>query len=556
MRDAIINGGETEWPKFIKRLQDLGVIGGVGMLMRSEAAGDPASPLADAILEFQGLTKILLRRWRNVGINTELAEHKRALKTIHLLSRPEPYETDESNDTNDAGSRRKKTHHPAKWRRLGFETESPSHEFEETGYLGMMDLVEFARRNEDAYHKILTEQAVQPKANRCPVARASMGVTYILYEHFEIDDVDEYSPHAPGYEHSDNTKANLDRLYRPLLLQWGRLHTAALNAFMRLWKLSGAETDDFLKIEELVRIVVERIIGTSGRKTEIAKVEEELRNISLESARRWQVEGLDEIYGDAWGPDLVQVREQLYNESLQFMKEQRVRCLLRGAWFPTPATLAGMNPIHEPNAAAWRFVRLSHNRRYLHYRNYAARGNSDDIPLKDLSERIDLELVTSVDSNVSASDPVMTGAQDGADENDDTASEVTGQKRAPKQLLHSTKLTIMGRATAPTAASAAFSNEGDEQVLLELCPQTPHLASEWLDGLLLLLDQQPITKTTTSLIDMLTDWGVRLRMLNLRWEDVDWESMEARAKGNNVTEKKVPSREGLDEDYWYAMGEK
>ncbi|KAI7098369.1 hypothetical protein KC352_g38407, partial [Hortaea werneckii] len=27
MRDAVVNGGENEWPRFIKRLQDLGVIG-------------------------------------------------------------------------------------------------------------------------------------------------------------------------------------------------------------------------------------------------------------------------------------------------------------------------------------------------------------------------------------------------------------------------------------------------------------------------------------------------------------------------------------------------
>ena len=43
LRDAIINGGTHEWPRFIKRLQDLGVIGGVGKLMRGDAATDAGS---------------------------------------------------------------------------------------------------------------------------------------------------------------------------------------------------------------------------------------------------------------------------------------------------------------------------------------------------------------------------------------------------------------------------------------------------------------------------------------------------------------------------------
>ena len=70
-------------------------------------------------------------------VNVELSEHKRALKTIHLLSKPEPYTPPVG--VNGAKVRK---HHPEKWRRLGFETESPAWEFDETGYLGMMDLVE------------------------------------------------------------------------------------------------------------------------------------------------------------------------------------------------------------------------------------------------------------------------------------------------------------------------------------------------------------------------------------------------------------------------------
>lgn len=514
MRDAVANGGENEWPKFIKRLQDLGVIGGVGMLMRGEAASDMSSPLAGAILEFQGLTKILLRKWRGVKVNTELSEHKRALKTVHLLSRPEKFEPLSDTEGELNGRKGSRRHHPEKWRRLGFETESPAWEFEETGYLGIMDLVDYARRNNDGYHKIFLEQSVQPREQRCPVVRASLGITLILYEHFEVDETAEMEApvtmgHTRGISAGErfDLPRNLDKVYRPLLLQWGRLHTAALNAFLRLWKLSGAEVDDFYKIEELIRIVVERVVGAAPRKTDIAKVEEDMRTVTLDTARRWQMDGLNEVYEDAWGPHLVQVREQLYHESLQFMKEQRIRCMLQGSWFPSE------------RRDSWRFVRLSHNRRWLHHETFPSKTASEP-KVDDLRETIDLNTVTSVDSNVSASDP----------HNSNSTSSTT-------------KITILG------------PHPDGEAPLLDLYPPSPHLAAEWLDGLLLLLNQQPITKSTTSLIQMMTDWGVRLRMLNLRWEDVDWEDLEARVRGIEVSGREVPEREGTEGEFWYRMGD-
>lgn len=582
MRDAVINGGEHEWPKFIKRLQDLGVIGGVGMLMRGEAAGDTSSPLAGAILEFQGLTKILLRKWRGVKVNTELSEHKRALKTVNLLSKPEKYQPPETNGENGGalnGRKGSRRHHPEKWRRLGFETESPAWEFDDTGYLGIMDMVDFARRNEDAYHKLFLQQAAQPPEQRCPIARASLSVTLILYEHFEIDETAEHEApsaarHSRGISGDRiNSHVNVDKIYRPLLLQWGRLHTASVNAFLRLWKLSGAEVDDFYKIEELVRIVVERVIGAADRKTEVGKIEQQMRTVTLETARQWQMDGLDEVYEDAWGPHLTLVREQLYHESLQFMKEQRVRCMLQGSWFPTGSEANGVDGSLDPTTT-WRFVRLSHNRRWLHYQNYASKGN-DEPKLEDLPEKIDLNTVTSVDSNVSASDPVTNGddlpeesttngtslganRKSASTMGNSLARHSTLSKPTPQQPQQTTKITILGNSsTHPnTTALSHIAPSSSESVLLELYPATASIAAEWLDGMLLLLDQQPITKSTTGLIDMMVDWGVRLRMLNLRWEDVDWEELEQRVKGVRVEEREVPSREGLEgEEFWYEMGE-
>lgn len=79
-----------------------------------------------------------------------------------------------------------------------------------------------------------------------------------------------------------------------------------------------------------------------------------------------------------------QVRDELTHEALQFVKEQRIRCLLEGAWFPQnfgyqnehgPVTKQSLNLTTTP--LAWRFVRLSHNRRYLHYADFDAKTDQE-----------------------------------------------------------------------------------------------------------------------------------------------------------------------------------
>lgn len=104
--------------------------------MQSSALQDLAHPL----LDFQALTKILVRKWRDVKVDLEQKEHRLALKGLHFAS---------------ASSKRS---NPEKWRRLGFESESPAWEFEETGFLGMMDLTDFVRKHEDGFQKVCSIQ--------------------------------------------------------------------------------------------------------------------------------------------------------------------------------------------------------------------------------------------------------------------------------------------------------------------------------------------------------------------------------------------------------------
>ncbi|KAK1446980.1 ELMO/CED-12 family protein [Colletotrichum cuscutae] len=524
------NPAMEEWSKFIKRLQDLGLIKAVYNLMQSSSLQDLAHPL----LEFQSLTKVLLRKWREVRVDLERPEHRRGLKGLHLASNPEKqvngiHRLDEVNELGKKGSRR---HNPEKWRRLGFETESPTQEFEVPGFLGMMDLTDYVRKNEDSFQKMLLEQSTKARNERCPVARASLAVTMILYDHFEVEksDVEDIK----GYQGLDGIKNN-EKLFRPLLLQWSRLHTAGLQAFFRVWKSTAAEHLDFEKVAELVRILIEQVVGQASRTKDVLEVEEELLEYDCTRLRELQMELLELSFEDQWGQHLYQVREELRQEALQFVKEQRIRCLLQGSWFSKPLPRRDTNPRDENlkrrlyTPRPWRFAKLSHNRRYLHYADFEAQ-TAQDPGLDILTEKVDLSTISSVVSNVSASNEESRSA---------TSSSTLKNNVTVKST---TKITIFSYADP---AEAANGGDAKEQAILTLNPVSHSLASEWLDGLLMLLNQAPITAETNKLVNLVSDFGLKIRLLNVR--------IEAAYTGPPPGAGVIPSRDGLDEDYFYDV---
>ncbi|KAJ9157727.1 ELMO/CED-12 family protein [Pleurostoma richardsiae] len=519
-----------EWSKFIKRLQDLGLIKAVYNLMQSSALQDLAHPL----LEFQTLTKVLLRKWREVRVDLERPEHRRALKGLHLASAPDRHHANGIRD-DDGGRKGSRRHNPEKWRRLGFETESPALEFDTAGFLGMMDLTDYVRKNEDGFQKLLLEQSTRPLNERCPIARASLAVTMVLYEHFEVDksDLEEIK----GYQVLDGGKSN-DKLYRPLLLQWSRLHTAGLHAFFRMWKATGAEREDFDKVAELVRILIEQVVGQASRTKDVVEVEEDLQEYDCGRLRELQMELLELSFEDQWGQHLYQVREELKHEALQFVKEQRIRCLLQGSWFSRPIPKRDQHQrqdsyqkrrLYQPKA--WRFARLSHNRRFLHYADFAEQTQQDPT-LDVLTEKVDLSTISSVVSNVSAPN----------DDGQSVSSASTLKNTSSVPPRSTTKITIYSYLSAEEAQKGG---DAKEEAILTLYPLNHSLASEWLDGLLMLLNQAPITAETNKLVALVSEYGLKIRLLNVRLEAV----YQGPPPGAGV----VPSRDGLDDDYFYEV---
>ncbi|KAK8126478.1 ELMO/CED-12 family protein [Apiospora kogelbergensis] len=495
-----------EWPKFIKRLQDLGLIKAVYNLMQSSALQDLAHPL----LEFQSLTKLLLRKWKEVRVDLERPEHRRALKGLHLASAPsrDHYNgTTNGDEAPEASKKGSKRHNPEKWRRLGFETESPAAEFEGAGFLGMMDLTDYVRKNEDGFQKLLLEQSSRPLSERCPVARASLSVTQTLYDQFDCN----------------NWAAGL----------------------FRLWKATGAGQGDFEKIVELVRILMDQVVGSSGRSKDVVEVEEDLLEYDLARLRELQMDLLEMSFEENWGQHLYQVRDALRNESLSFVKEQRVRCLLQGSWFSKPAPRkesqgANFQASRAGHSTPWRYAKLSHNRRYLHYADFALRTELDPT-LEALTEKIDLSKISSVVSNVSmTNDDEKSNTQTTDTSGPKTSASSIGGASAAKTT---TKITMFGFTSAEEALRP--TGDGKEQPLLTLYPLNNSLASEWLDGMLMLLDQAPLTADTQKLVTLVGEYSLKIRLLNV--------GMEAAYGGPPPGAGVVPSRQGLDDDYYYEI---
>jgi engulfment/cell motility protein 1 len=277
-----------------------------------------------------------------------------------------------------------------------------------------------------------------------------------------------------------------------------------------------------------------------------------------------------------WGQHLKSVREELMGEALQFVKEQRVRALLNGSWFPIALGYRGQEtgPVRSSTLRreiinGWRFVRLEESRKFLCY------GDYDEVQermpeVEELNERIDLSIVSSVVSNVTAtadrgsigsgsSQSTLKGLENAQEPLTSTKITIHGylptkssshrghSRQKPSQHSQNTHTRTDSKASIKTTSTAHSNSTAApwESVLLTIHPQSQVVASEWLDGLLMLLNQQPITAETNKLVQTIGAFGMKVRMLNVR--------ASADSDEGLIEEMTMPSREGVDEDYYYRM---
>ncbi|CAG8820356.1 14372_t:CDS:2, partial [Gigaspora margarita] len=412
--------------------------------------------LSKHLLEFQSLFVRQAYRWKRTQVSLHIPSHKIMLEEIWKTA----------NLPEEGG----------KWRKVGFATEAPKWEIQRVGYLGLDNMHGFMKKNQDEYQKTILEQINRPAERRCPFAKTSIEVTELLCDHWDI---------STGYTTSTS--------FQPLLLSFGKIHYITVKAFFRLWNDMEATVDDFPKVSALVRSQLKYALRDEAT-TQLYEFEKDMLEVEYKIIRDRQLKEL-ELGDDLLSKTPVRnLRGQLYTESYEFVKQQRIKCLLLGDWFPliTPANL----PTNQQNLGRrsiynkkWRFYRLSPNFKFLHYSDFAEKTFIRD-GVEELPERIDLSLVTDV----------MTGL-------------------AP-QLSTTTG--------SPTRKSVGLSQDltfslmsGPDTVLADFMSSDYVQFSEWTDGLNMLFDKNIGSRDTAEFIQILTEIGVKVKLLDLSGERVE-----------------------------------
>lgn len=592
MRDVLTNekvGGEKDndkvedWMTFIKRLEDLGVMNKASTLMRSSGLQDLAHPL----LETQIIALMTLRKRQQIPFDIDKHPQRRMLKTIHAHSKPSTLEHQSTITSHSiSSSNTSKASDPEKWRRLGFFTESPGKELSGPGcFAAIRDLHYYVFHHTSTFQRILLEQSSKPLDERAPIARCSLDVSWLLYDHFGCDNPED----ASLYRVLDSdTPERFDQIFKPLALDWPRLHVACLTVFIRLWAATQASHDDYDKLVELVRICIREVIGGAQRTDTIEEVEQRMSEISLRQLRDLQLKAYDDAFEMRWHDHLTDVRSKLHAEASEFMKEQRIRCLMAGAWFPK--TIPGAKFMADgSDITGYTYARLSLNRRYLHWHEFNLEEYNNpttkkqaEIKVTDLPSKILVNHISSVICTGTLRSQLGTGTTTNGTSDDVVHADDTDEDSSSSSSSASTiQPTLTRRSTAHTTGTAARSRKGTitksmsnlridrskprkkekaeasappkciiirtrdsgiERTFLNLTCPTQDLACEWFDGLLLLCKMDAKTEETRALVERTVEQGIKARLLHVSYVD------------DGVDEKRVevPSREGVENEYFYA----
>lgn len=235
----------------------------------------------------------------------------------------------------------------------------------------------------------------------------------------------------------------------------------------------------------------------------------------------------------------------------------------------------------------WRYVLLSHNRRQLHFGDFATQ-----IPptpsLESLEHVIELSQVTKIEhtslekgqlsenSDTSSGDIAHKSNGGGAQTTSTTPNRSITLLGTPKQETSQddpsspTKKSKNRRSLEPDGPSSTTTAVAETIPLLTIHPPNKHVFAEWLYGLQVLTTSASSSAKQTSnersaatepqtqrMVEFLTRYGVKLRMLNVRFEYDGVMALSGQGSGSGVRGKEsvvVPSREGLDEEYFYDVG--
>ncbi|KAF7356574.1 hypothetical protein MVEN_00991100 [Mycena venus] len=448
INSLLAHASDTRWEEFIAELEKLNVRKAVVRLMSSHTIED----LTSCILDFQANFIRVTYRKKTTLVDTEAdASHATAVKAIWASSKLTE-SVDESGQV-------------MKWRLLGFDSEDIEHEFNEgVGVLGLECLRKFIEMDPD-FSKIIQEQLSRPPARRCPVAKASNDIVEMLSEHWAI--------FAPGYSTSTT--------FQPFFLDFYKVHSLATHFFIRMWGESGAAYGDFTRVAALVRSQA-KVALRSENVRPWHEVEHDFRECEYRSVRERQMKELEQDDDLLSKIPVRNLRAKLYKESFEFVRQQRIQCLMQGAWFVNalPQNSTGSRDSTRRPNRPWRFMRLDPGLKYLHYvdsaMKFAVRSGLEDLP-----DRIEVAAISEIATGTCAAPPHVL-----RDQND----------------------------LPPTFPPCSLADQ--------IAPDQSRWA-DWTDGLNMLRRDggHVSSKETAGFVQALTEIGLKIKLLDLSGEMVE-----------------------------------
>ncbi|KAI7902057.1 ELMO/CED-12 family-domain-containing protein [Cokeromyces recurvatus] len=488
----------------------------------------PSTELKLMILEYQTVFMQNLNKRYNSAVSINNPHHVKMLNDIWEIAKLEQVDI--------PGAK--------KWKKIGFTSEVPHREFRRIGLFGLEGMHYFVINNQDLYSKLILEQTHRPEGKRCPFAKASIEVTDLLLSHWNITATS-----------INTTKSE----FQPLILNFNHVHSTTLQTFFRIFHDMEATTFDFSKVSALVRSQLRSTLNdslTSKNIIEFDRIMFETPYQQIRDRRLKELEWADDLLGrDA----ISHLRTRLSRQSYEFLKKQRISCLLEGAWFPCPVSQQRMsvipsnsnnnnNSLHlvstitnattttsaatttvtttttplnnNPSLSSslltnnmstttgnkrWRYYKLSQSKKALMYGDFSEKIAPILKSYEKLPNRIDLSSIVEIQTI-------------------HTKSSMNHHSATSQAFSNSNNMMLdSSLSSAPYASKLSFALYTDHNIpLAEFYCATTTQAAEWKDGFsMLLLDKRFTCKETAELFHTLTEVGVKVKLLQIAGDRVE-----------------------------------
>ncbi|KAI8800027.1 hypothetical protein BJ742DRAFT_843199 [Cladochytrium replicatum] len=410
------------------------------------------------------------------------------------------------------------------WKVLGFETGNPQKELSRSGMLGLDAMSAFAAKETDTFITIIGHQISPSMGQRmAPFARACMDVIDLLSDYWQINTGCPTSQSAP-----QPLLLALDDIFCVTLLLYMRVHyedsaVGDLRGESRVSQCLALVRTHFRYVartiqEELLTPDYSKKVGSVSEpeKLLLERFRTQMLDTSVKTMRERLLSGSDFEEALMEKLPLRKLRDNVHRQSFQYVKHQRIQCLLRGAWFPAWTT----NVASSSNGGSvkarirnrWRFCRLNPSLQCLHYADFPVTSGVPPFsrtppPISSLSEKIDVSQIVDV-VDFRASRFFSSLPKKALPDKPELCFSLLGADSSTPDSANASSPTV----TTPTTLSTSL---GDFE-----CTSAAQY-SEWMDGLLLLLDRDVATKSTGEYVTALADVRVKLAMLDVMGEGVD-----------------------------------